>query len=325
MSGKQKIVILGATGGIGKYLVDYFIHNDVYDVQIIGTGRHVNEFKNSEKIEYVQLDISNKNDFKKLPSDVHAVIDLAGAMPARMSGYDPQQYISTNIVGTFNVLEYCIKNNIDRIIFTQSFGDIKDRAEENILLTPDMTPKFDYATDHSVYVVSKNTAVELIKCYHAIHGLKYFIFRLPTVYSWSKNDSYYVDGILKKRSWRLLIDKATKGEEIEIWGDPTRQKDMVYVKDFAQMLYLSCFVKRDCGYYNVGTGVGTSLDDQIKGMIEIFGDGKKSNIVYRSDKPNAPRYIMDISNAKEELGYYPKYSYIDMLVDMKKERDLNRF
>ncbi len=52
---------------------------------------------------------------------------------------------------------------------------------------------------------------------------------------------------------------------------------------------------------------------------------KESNIVYRTDKPNAPQYIMDVSNVKEDLGYQPKYSYIDMLIDMKKERDLDRF
>lgn len=325
MSGKQKIIIFGANGGIGKYLVDYFIHNDTHNVQVIGTGRHACVFEESDKFEYIQMDICNKADFEKLPNDVYAVIDLAGAMPARMEGYDPELYINTNIVGTMNVLEYCRNNSIDRIIYTQSFGDIKDKAEENILLTPDMTAEFDYATDHSVYVVSKNTAVELIKCYHALHNLKYFIFRLPTIYSWSKNDSYYVDGVLRKRAWRLLIDRASNGEDIEVWGDPTRLKDMVYVKDFAQMLYLSCFANKNCGYYNAGTGIGTSLEDQIKGMIEVFGDGKKSNIVYRTDKPNAPQYIMDISNAKEDLGYEPKYNYIDMLIDMKKERDLDRF
>ena len=45
----------------------------------------------------------------------------------------------------------------------------------------------------------------------------------------------------------------------------------------------------------------------------------------RPEKPNAPQYIMDISNAKEDLGYEPKYNYIDMLIDMKEERDLDRF
>ncbi len=41
------------------------------------------------------------------------------------------------------------------------------------------------------------------------------------------------------------------------------------------MLYLSFFANKDCGYYNAGTGIGTSLEGQIKGMIEVFGDGKR--------------------------------------------------
>lgn len=56
---------------------------------------------------------------------------------------------------------------------------------------------------------------------------------------------------------------------------------MVYVKDFCRCYYKAIFVNRDCGYYNVGTGVGTSLLDQIRGMVEVFGeDAKKSQIIY---------------------------------------------
>ena len=117
-----------------------------------------------------------------------------------------------------------------------------------------------------------------------------------------------------------MIDKARAGEPIEVWGDFSRVKDMVYVKDFCQMLYKALFVDRPSGYYNVGTGIGTSLLDQIKGMVEVFGEaGKKSQIVMRPDKPNAPQYIMDITPAREELGYIPKYDYISMLKDIKRE------
>ena len=92
------------------------------------------------------------------------------------------------------------------------------------------------------------------------------------------------------------------------------------------MLYKACFVDRDFGYYNVGTGIGTSLFDQIKGMIEVFGsEEKKSNIIMRPEKPNAPQYIMSIDNAVIELGYKPKFSYLNMLKDMKKEQQLKRF
>ena len=124
----------------------------------------------------------------------------------------------------------------------------------------------------------------------------------------------------RKIGYRLLIDHAVKGEPIEVWGNPNRKKDMVYVKDFCQMLYKAIFVNRDCGYYNVGTGVGTSLLDQIRGMVEVFGEGdKKSQIIMRPDKPNAPQYIMDITPAIQELGYKPKYNYLEMLRDFKRE------
>ena len=55
-------------------------------------------------------------------------------------------------------------------------------------------------------------------------------------------------------------------------------------------------------------------------MVEIFGEnGRKSEIIMRPDKPNAPQYIMDITPAVEELGYKPQYNYLDMLQDFKKE------
>ena len=97
---------------------------------------------------------------------------------------------------------------------------------------------------------------------------------------------------------------------------------MVYVKDFCQMLYKAVFADRTEGYYNVGTGVGTSLLRQIEGMIEVFGpENKKSEIIMRPDKPNAPQYVMDIAPARRELGYEPEYDYISMLQDMKMEME----
>ena len=89
------------------------------------------------------------------------------------------------------------------------------------------------------------------------------------------------------------------------------------------MLYKALLVNREKGYYNVGTGIGTSLLDQIKGMVEVFGEeGKKSSIILCPDKPNAPQYIMDITPAREELGYVPQYDYISMLKDIRHEMEI---
>ncbi len=323
----KRIVIFGATGDTGKYLVDYFLNMPSFgDCELYAVGTKTTDWFSKRNVKYIQVDVSKKEMFTKLPEDVYAVIDLAGVMPARMKGYDPQRYIDVNITGTLNILEYCRRSGADRILFAQSFGDIKDHAEENIVLHPDMQRKFSFHSDHTVYVMTKNFSVDLIRHYHEMYGLKSFIFRLPTIYLWSKIDEYYVDGQIRKIGYRKLIDQAINGETMEIWGDKSRKKDMVYVKDFCQMLYKAVFAEIDTGYYNVGTGIGTTLEDQINGMIEVFcPPDKKSKVIPRPDMPNAPQYIMDITSAVNDLGYSPKYDYISMLKDMKLEMELNRF
>ena len=317
----KKIIVFGASGDTGRYFMKYFKeHYSGGDFEVVASGsRKTNDFSEMG-IQYFQVDISKKEDFGKLPKDVYAVVDLAGLMPARMKGYNPQKYIDVNITGTLNILNYCKENHADRILFAQSFGDIKDHAEKHPVLHPDIERNFSFTTDHTIYVMTKNFAVDMIENFHQMYGLKRFIFRLPTIYLWSPIDNYYVDGEIRKIGYRLLIDRAIAGEPIEIWGDKTRKKDMVYVKDFCQMLYKAVFVDREKGYYNVGTGIGTSLEEQIKGMVEIFGTtGKKSPITEQPDMPNAPQYIMDITAAVNELDYHPQYDYISMLEDFKKE------
>lgn len=319
--GKKKIVVFGASGDTGHYFVKYFCnHYSGDDFEIIASGmRDIHDF-DSIGVRYVAVNITNIADFAKLPyEDIYGVVDLAGIMPARMKGYDPYKYINVNITGNLNILEYCRKTHADRILFAQSFGDIKSYAEKDPILTVNMPRKFSYTTDHTIYVMTKNFAVDMIENYHQQYGLKRFIFRLPTIYLYSPEDHYYVDGVRHKIGYRILIDKAINGEPIQVWGDPNRKKDMVYVKDFCQMLYKALFVNLSEGYYNVGTGIGISLLDQIKGIVDVFCGKKKSHISFAPNMPNAPQYIMDITPAVNDLGYKPEYDYISMLKDMKRE------
>ena len=319
----KNIIVFGASGDTGAYFVKYFLENNSrkdYKIVAVGT-RKTNQFAKLG-VSYYQVDITKKDEFTKLPEDVYAVVDLAGAMPARMKGYNPQHYIDVNITGNLNILEYCREKHVDRILFAQSFGDIKDYGETELVLKADMQRKFSFSTDHTIYVMTKNFMVDMMENYYEMYGLKKFVFRLPTIYLYSPIDYYYVDGAPRKIGYRLLIDRAIAGEPIEVWGDSSRVKDMVYVKDFCQMLYKALFVNRECGYYNVGTGIGTSLLNQIKGIIEVFSpEESKSDLIMCPNKPNAPQYIMDITPAREELGYEPQYDYISMLNDMKKEME----
>ena len=80
------------------------------------------------------------------------------------------------------------------------------------------------------------------------------------------------------------------------------------------------------GVYNVGNNMPVTRLQQIKGIIEIFGDPEcKSEIIIKRDKPDSPNYCLDISKTIEQLGYQPKYDYISYLKDLKYEMEINRF
>ncbi|HAT4284829.1 TPA: NAD(P)-dependent oxidoreductase [Clostridium perfringens] len=325
---KKKIVIFGATGNTGAYLTEYCLDNlDLNEFEVIAVGRKKTHFFEKIGAKYYRVDITNEDDFKKLPTEeIYAVVNLAAVLPAYMEGYKPEEYIQTNIVGAFNILEYCRKVNADRILYPQSEGDLSGYWGKEILLKPDMPRKFSFKGDHALYVISKNTAVDMIEHYHQEYGIKSFIFRCPTIYAYTPNEYFYVDGKKRILAYRHLMNQALKGEPIEMWGDPTKAKDIVYVRDFCQMLFKAIFTDKDHGIYNVGTGVGVTLKDQIEGLIEVMSpENKKSIIIECPEKPDSREFIMDITNAKEDLGYEPKYYYLDYLKDFKKEMELNRF
>lgn len=323
----KKIIVFGASGETGRFFVDYYLKNQKNGFEIIAVGtRETNFFENYFGIKYFKVDITKKEEFCKLPEDdIYAVINLAGYMPARSEGENNEKMLSVNLMGTLNILEYCLKTRADRILFAQSFGDILNHAAGYPTLTVNLDRNFSLNTDHTVYLIGKCAAVDLIQYYHQHYGLKAFIFRLPTVYVYAKDRFFFRNGVKNVLWYRTLIDKAIAGEDLEIWGDPNKIKDMVYVKDFAQMLYLATFVKRDFGFYNVGTGVGTSLENQIKMIAKVFNKDKKSKILYRPDMPSTGEYVMDINPAKKELGYIPKYDFEKFLLDYKEEMEKERF
>ena len=323
----KKILVFGASGETGRYFVDYYLENKKNEYEIIAIGgRNTTFFEDYFHIKYIRMDITNKEDFEKLPKDdVYAVVDLAGYMPARSDGDYVEKMLNVNLMGTMNILNYCVKVKADRILFAQSFGDILPHAKQYPTLTVNLQRCFPLNTDHSVYLIAKCAAVDLIEYYHQKYGLKPFIFRLPTIYLYAKDRFYYKDGEKTTMWYRVLIDKAIAGDVLEIWGDPNKVKDMVYVKDFAQMLYLAIFVDRESGFYNVGTGVGTSMEKQIITMSETLSFHKKSKIIYRPDMPSTGEYVMDITPAVKELGYKPKYDYVSFLLDYKKEMESGRF
>ena len=325
---KEKIIVLGSAGNLGMYFLDYLNNNlnmEKYEVIATGTKDHYPyEFY---KGQYLQVDITKKEDFDKLPKEsVYAVVDFAGVLPAYLSKDDPDKYIDVNIKGTLNVLEYCKTVKVDRIIYTQTWADLNGYLRDKKPLKPYLPRKPIYTGDHAIYTVTKCAAVDLIECYHQMHGIKNFIFRLPSIYLYSPEMYYYVDGEKKYISYRYMIQRAIEGKDLEMWGNPELGKDVIYVKDLCQMIFKSLWANRETGTYNAGTGIKTTMREQIEGIIKVFSTkDKMSKIIECPAKRDCDDFVMDIQNAKDDLGYEPQYDYIAYLEDYKKEMELNRF
>lgn len=324
----KKIIIFGAAGNVGsyftKYCTEYFDKNEY---EIIAVGRRKTGVFDKMGIKYYSVDMTREEDFENLPKDdIHSVVLLAAQIPSYMNGYKPSEYIKSNINGAFNVLEYCRKVKADRILYTQTVFDISLYDTKNTVLKPDLPRNFSYTGDHAVYVISKNTALELIRHYHEEYGIKSFIFRLPTIYSYSPYQYYHPNGVKRLRPVYEMINRAKNSEPIELWGDPNYAKDMVHVYDFSQMLCKAIEVNRDHGFYNIGTGIPVTLKEQIESIIKVFSPkDNPSKIIYRPEKSSGGGFLMDVTNAKEELGYEPKYDCLKLFEDYKEEMEINRF
>lgn len=327
----KKVIIFGATGNVGSYVTKYaseFMPDKGFEV--VASGRRNTDVFDQFGVRYVQVDMLNKADFDKLPQDdVYAVILLAATIPSYMSEYSGEKYLQTNVMGTYNVLEYCRRVKANRVLFSQTVFDISLYALEDPkrVLDPHLPPYFDYAGDHAMYVISKNTAIEMLKHYLKQYGLKYYVFRFPTIYEYSTFQYYYPNGVKTMRPLYRQIRRAEKGEPLELWGDPNYAKDMVHVYDCAQML-CKCVLyqgEKNCETYNVGTGIPVTLQEQCQAIIDVFSPkDAPSTIEYHPGKSGGG-FLLDVDNAKEDLGYEPTMDVHKLFEDYKREDQIKRF
>ena len=245
----KKIIIFGATGNIGAYFVDYCKDKlDPQKYQIIAVGRKHTSFFENIGIEYINVDLCNPKDFLKLPKDdVYAVVNLAGLLPAYQKKYDSFAFVETNIVGALRILEYARINKADRVLYTQTWSVQGGYWGKTEVLSPKMPKSLLYTGDHAFYSITKSMVEETMEYYKQEYGIKNFVFRLPNVYLYHPDKTYFVDGVERKVAYRYMIDLASKGQTIELWGNPNAFKDILYVKDLCQLLYKALFANVDGG------------------------------------------------------------------------------
>ncbi len=316
------IVVIGGSSAIGKYLIEELL---LQGKEICATSRHTlaERFLDNKNLSHYILDLTNEEDFKKLPtSNVEAVILLAGLLPANEKAHDPERYkkyFETNTLGTLYTLEYCRKNDIKKIIFAQSHSDVAGLWKTKQPITEDDGRSLNLKGDHAVYIISKNSAVDLIEHYRLEYGIQGISLRLPAVYAYSPRSGMWIDGKFIKAGFLIFIERAMKGETIEIWGNHKLVKDIVYVKDVVQAFIGALESDTAYGLYNIASGIPLTLEDEVKQIIDVFSpEDKKSDIIYCPDKPDTLSYLYDISRAEKDLNYKVHFSFKELLKDYKK-------
>lgn len=324
------VVIFGASGFIGTYLVDRLVEDGFY---VIATdiSRKGEAYYKKQGITFVRLDITKEKEFEALPkTGVRAVVHVACLQPANVSEqkYDPKEYMKVNALGTINILEYCKRNMAPKILYTSSHLEVDECLwETGRYIREDAPRAISYTGEYAMYIISQNVAIDCVAHYSQKHGMQGIVCRVPPVYGYGPHTEIFKNGKQVKTGFKIFIENAIAGKPLEVWGDCKTGRDIIYVKDVVSAISMALKSDKVTGLYNIASGRPLSLEQEAKGIIKVFSSrAHLSEIRYRPDRPNSIKpFLYDISKAKKDMGWSPQYSFEEMLLDYKKEMQSARF
>jgi UDP-glucose 4-epimerase len=150
---------------------------------------------------------------------------------------------------------------------------------------------------------------------------------LPPVYGYGPHTEIFRGGKPMKTGFQIFVERALEGKNLEVWGDASRGRDIVYVKDVVDAVIKAIYSKKAVGLYNIASGNSLSLKREAEEIARAFWPkGSKAKIVYKPGKPNSVEpFLYNIRKAKKDLGWAPKYNFRRMIEDYREEMEKERF
>lgn len=326
----MSVLVFGAGGFIGTYLVDKLIEEG-FDVLASDNDDIAGDYYTAKKIPFVHIDVTREESISELDlrDDIDAVVNVACLQPVNVSKskYKASDYIRVNTIGMLNILEECRKIGVKKVIYTVSHRGVQGLWEAGETIDESSTKALKYNGDYSMFAISECAAQDCLMHYAAQYGLQEIILRLPPVYGYGPHLDGYVHGRMVKSGFMTFIEKATRGEPIELWGDADRARNVIYVKDVVSAIILSLRSTEAHGLYNIAAKEMVSLEQEAKEIYSVFSTSHVDPyLVYRPEIPNdIESFEYDISKAKKDLQWSPHFNFKVMLYDIKKEMESQRF
>lgn len=326
---RELIIVFGASGFIGTYLVDELVTKG-HEVLASDFDDVAEEYYRGRDIPFTRIDITEQEDVNKLTaSSVSSVVNLASLQPAnvRQEEYKAVDYVKVNVLGVLNILEFCRKVGIRKVIHAISYRSVDGLWAPGKVFTEQDTRGIEYGGEYAMFSISESAAADCVQHYNSKYGIQGIIFRLPPVYGYGPHTVIFRDGKPHKTGFQVFIENASGGKPLELWGDYDKGRDIVYVKDVVSAIVLALKSKDAIGLYNIASGRLLSLREEATEIVKAFSPkDRPSEIVYRPEIPNSIRpFLYDITRARRDLGWAPKYSFRDMLEDYKTEVRSGRF
>ena len=320
----KKFLITGGAGFIGSSLIRHLIINTDHHVINIdkltyaGNLASLSKIKNNERYSFEKTDICNLGEIKKIFEKYRPdiVIHLAASTHVDRSIDAPDEFIKTNIFGTYVLLEqaknywFGLKDGIKKDNFR--FHHVStDEVYGDLNLSDELfTEKTSYAPS-SPYSASKASSDHLVRAWQRT-------FKLPTLITNCSNN--YGPFQFPEKLIPLTIFNALEGKPIPVYGNGKQVRDWLYVDDHAKALLLVALSGSPGETYNIGSHNAIQNIDVIKTICQILDEVRPSKIkgiskyekliTFVNDRPGHDlKYAIDASKIFKILEWSPDENF----------------
>jgi len=322
----MNLLVTGGCGFIGTNFIRFLLDRPDFSGRIINVDRltYAGNPENLRDIEercpdrysFCRADICDSNTLTRIFDDnkIDAICHFAAESHVDRSIVSPDDFIKTNIMGTFNLLEIARKheNRLSRFHHIST-----DEVYGSLGKTGYFTETTPYRPN-SPYSASKAASDHLVRAYHATYGLP------VTISNCSNNYGPYQ---FPEKIIPLMIVNALDGKPLPVYGDGRNIRDWLYVEDHCRAVWEIIRSGKEGETYNVGGNCeleNIALVEMICDTIDAkigrtVGKSRRDLITFVKDRPGHDRrYAIDASKIRTELGWTPTTSIakgIDATID----------